>query len=237
MVTASVGRLKNGKTTAVYQRALRRRKRVLYDGKVSTSGFQPAPGRTLYGGVIGVPLDEWPGSLANAWATSPEIVIQPPRMPSRAESWQWFTDQLATHLQQHPEDEWALIVDEYNGVRRTWPMEDFNYLITSVPRPDVDIYLTAHKPMQVHADTRSNIDRWLIFQTTDPADLDVLRRRGIPAADLAQLPALPFYEFYEWDESRGRGAFVRNSAAWHVALTPAPVPVERANLFRLVAHG
>jgi len=233
-VTANVGRLQTGKTTLTYKLAQQRRKRIIWDGKVSTSNFKPSDGRVIYG-FGGKSIDSFPG-LALAWSEAPEIIIKPPR-GNGADTWEWFAAQLATHLETHTADEYAVIVDEFGQVNRNWPYDDFEWFVKSVPINDVDIYFSTHKPVEVHSRYRSIVGTWCLFQVVDDADLAMLRRRGVPADVLAQLPTLPPRAFYEWNESQGRGALVTNSAKWYTPLTHPPMPAWRRRYQELLAVG
>lgn len=236
MLEVDAGRRELGKSTLAYHRSLSRPRRVIWDPRCF---WRATDGRVVYGGIHGIPLEEFPDSLALAWTVAPEIVIQPDAENdddnAEAEHWRWFARLLRSHLLRHPHDAWAVLVDEFGEVDRNWPNAAWRFFVKSVPRIDVDIYITCHKPIDVHPRMRSIVDRWCLFQTVDPDDLKMLRRRSVPEEIRAALPTLPPYVFYEWNEATGRGRYVNDSAAWKETLTPPMVSIERRRLFSLGA--
>ncbi len=211
MITLSLGRREQGKTTLAYFVALKMPTRVVFDPRKQ---FKTSQTISLDGMGLYEELD-----------SKAEVIVQP--VFGVQEVFRQTCDEVMQWITDNPGEPVALLVDEARFVDTpSFIPDSFDFLMRCTSREDMNIIMTAHRPVDISVDIRAIADFWAIFHTTQEHDLKVIAERcGNEVADI--VAALPPRHVVMWDDSTGTYNVYREPDKWFADIKfLRPVPAE-----------
>jgi hypothetical protein len=207
MIFAVIGRREMGKTTLGYFIARQTPHRMIFDprGLVHTGGYRVATIEDV---------DKASGALADDQIQ--EMIVTPDNDVQR--TFVALCGGARHWIRTEPHKPLAILVDEVRFVD-TRGVPSFDWALRCAPRDMVHMIITAHRPSDVSVDVRAITDHFLLFQSTQEHDLDVIEKR-CNAKTANQVARLKPREFVHWDDAKGEMKVCRDPRSWFVSLTP-----------------
>lgn len=209
MIHGIVGRRTVGKTTLADYLCTNARYQVRFSPRVTLPergqhygvyGADTGPGGADYG-TLSVALEQ-----GSCFTVVPDDDVDG-TFKTFAHDVRLWCQRYETHIKTSREV-FGMLVDEarFPAVRES---RDLDWMFRHGDRALVHVYLTVHRPKDLHPDIRAIVDNWYVFHMTQPADLDVVHDECSPlvAKEASKLRPREFIKFdvgeqraYHWKQ-------------------------------------
>lgn len=207
MVILNIGRRKRGKTTLAYYQALKVPQRFIFDPRAMIQ--RPGSVRVHSKSVL---RERAFPALQEGEIT--ELVYQPHDDDIQG-AFAAFSKLAKEWITTTPEKPLAIMVDETSFVNLREPA--FEWVLKCCESDRIHILLTCHRPADLPVGVRAIADRWCLFQTRQPHDLEVIEERCSPEVARA-VQRIEGHTFVVWDDAHASAEVFTNAGAWHIRL-------------------
>lgn len=126
-----------------------------------------------------------------------------------------FARELADWVRRDRARPLRVLIDEAGFVPLASP--EFLWLLRCSQRDRVDVFITAHRPVDIPTDVRAIADHWLMFPMRQEHDLRVVSER-CGSAIAARVEGLAPHQAVWWDDSRCTWDVLADPTTWYLDL-------------------
>jgi hypothetical protein len=185
MISLCIGRMRQGKSTLAYHLALLCPTRVLFDPR---NQFHTTSDVIPHGAELYNMLDDRAEIIVR-----PDLIVEDCFESATSETVEW--------IRNNPGEKICFLADEARLIKMTttaYPA--FDWMLRSAGEEDVNVIITAHRPIDVPVDTRAIAHFWYMFHTTQEHDLKIIEERCGPEV-AEQVKTLRDRELIVWNDS------------------------------------